>query len=259
MFVLIRREIMNDQISFSKKDLILSLIVGEIAGWLLIVLAKFIFPAGLYASSSKYLIYLPIVFPIVCLVCLYIAYLVSKLVPVIYQFAKFILIGGLNFLVDSGITAILILGFRKYYQIEQDTALITIGVLSLAIAYFALYKSISFVLATTNSYFWNKFWTFKRNAEEKTRKEFGQFLSVSIIGFLINVGIAYGVFRLVEPIGNLNKDQWTFAAVVVATTVSMIWNFLGYKFIVFDVKKDAPPVQPPETRQAPPFPPRKIV
>lgn len=232
---------MQEETKFSKKDLIFSLIIGEVAGWLLLVLADFIFPSVKYSSFSGYFKYLPIVFPIACAVGLYLAFLVSKPVSIIYQIAKFILIGGLNFLVDSGIVAILILFFRNNYAIEQNDALFNVSILpfSFLVAYFALYKSISFVLASVNSYLWNKYWTFKRTKTEGVKKEFFQFLIVSLIGFFINVGIAYGVFRLVAPVGNLTKDQWTMAAVVVATFVSMCWNFLGYKFIVFDVKKPA--------------------
>lgn len=209
-------------------------VIGEIAAWLLLVLSRALINPEAYDKFSGLLYLLPIVLPIVCAVCFYIAFLISKKIPVIYQVAKFALVGGLNTLVDWGILAFLIFFFRKFFITEPEGVLFI--VFSVTIIFYSLYKAISFVLATLNSYIWNKFWTFKRQASESVSKEFTQFIIVSIIGFLINVGIASGIFKFMAPVGGLNSDQWGIAAAVVATAISMIWNFLGYKFIVFDVK-----------------------
>jgi putative flippase GtrA len=238
---------MAQQISI-KKDLIISLIIGEIAVWLMLILAKGLLPEAAYTKIVNFLKVLPIVFPIVCAVCLYIAYLISKKIAVIYQIAKFVLVGGFNTLVDWGILTLAIFVFRSSFFIEPNTPLFTvpfIGVLvpgvALVIAYYSLYKTISFVLAVTSSYLWNKFWTFKREATEKPSQELLQFLIVTLLGFLINVGIASGIFKLFKPIAGLNYDQWAILAAVMATALSMSWNFLGYKFIVFEQKKPPEP------------------
>lgn len=57
------------------------------------------------------------------------------------------------------------------------------------------------------------------------------FFVVSLIGFLINFAIASKFSELVHLTanGDLNKNL----ALVAATAVSLIWNFLGYKIIVF--------------------------
>ena len=68
-------------------------------------------------------------------------------------------------------------------------------------------------------------------------REFLQFIVITILGFLINVGIASVIFKFVSPVAGLNIDQWAILSAAIATAVSMIWNFLGYKFIVFDTKK----------------------
>jgi putative flippase GtrA len=249
---------MDQQSKFSKKDLIVALVIGEIAAWLLLVLAKFIFPGQAYLNYSQYLKYLPFVFPVVCALCLFVAFILAKKIAVIYQIAKFVLIGGFNFLIDSGVVAILTLSVRNLYHIDQDAPFMTI--FSLTLAFFALYKGISFIIASTNSYFWNKLWTFKREKTEKSSKEFLQFFIVSVVGFLINVGIAYGVFDIVSAPEGLNKDQWTMLAVVAATVVSMCWNFIGYKFIVFEQKKPSEPAPArPQSPANPPDAPKKIV
>lgn len=255
---------MNQETKFSKKDLIVSLIIGEIAAWLILILAK-----GLLTEATLNKVFfgvglttffktLPVIFPIVCAVCLYIAYLISKKAHIIYQIAKFVLIGGFNTIFDWGLLTLAIFIFRNYLGIDSKDVLIV--VFSLSIAYYSLYKSISFVLASINSYFWNKFWTFKRESAEKTGKEFVQFFIVTFIGFLINVGIASGIFKLVTPLAGLNNDQWGILAAVVATAISMCWNFIGYKFIVFEAKKPSQPASPmPQPPQSPPDVPRKFV
>lgn len=209
-------------------------VIGEIAAWLLLVLGRALINPEAYDKFSGPLYLLPVVLPIVCAVCFYIAFLISKKISVIYQVAKFALVGGLNTLVDWGILAFLIFFFRKFFITEPEEVLF--AVFSVTIIFYSLYKAVSFVLATLNSYIWNKFWTFKRQAKETVSKELTQFIIVSIIGFLINVGIASGIFKFIAPAGGLNPDQWGIIAAVFATAVSMIWNFLGYKFIVFDVK-----------------------
>ena len=225
---------MEQQINI-KKDLIVSLIVGEIAAWLLLILAKGVLPLAIYEKFLSIIKILPIIFPIICAVSLFIAYLIGKKIAIIYyQIAKFVLIGGFNTLLDWGILAALIFIFRQYFLVEPQDKLAVI--LTLGLVYYSFYKAISFVVAAVSSFFWNRFWTFKRETTESMSQEFFQFLIVTFVGFLINVGIASSVFKFVHPFGGLNYDQWAIAAAVVATIFSMVWNFLGYKFIVFNEK-----------------------
>lgn len=218
-----------------KSDVIAVLVLGEIAAWLILAVAKGFLKPELYDKVSGILIIiLPIVFPILCLIFLWLAFLIAKKIVIVRQAAKFVLVGGFNTLVDWGVLVLLIFLFRKYFNLDSTD--IIFSIFSLTIIYYSLFKGISFILATTNSYIWNKFWTFKRKTIEKVGKEFLQFIVISVIGFLINVGIASVVFKFISPFGGLNPDQWAILSAAIATTISMIWNFLGYKFIVFDTK-----------------------
>jgi len=219
----------------SKADIVVSLIVGELSAWLLIAIARSL------GITSSAIWSLPIVFPLLCLLGLYVAARIAAKIAVIYQIAKFVLIGGFNTLLDWGILAALIFIFRQYFLVEPQDKLAVI--LTLGLVYYSFYKAISFVVAAVSSFFWNRFWTFKRETTESMSQEFFQFLIVTFVGFLINVGIASSVFKFVHPFGGLNYDQWAIAAAVVATIFSMVWNFLGYKFIVFNEKPaEAKPV-----------------
>lgn len=220
-----------------RSDIIAALILGEIASWLIISVVKSLIGPELYDKISTLLfVGLPIAFPILCLVFLYIAFWIAKKIETIRQAAKFVLVGGLNTLVDWGVLSFLIFVFRDSFGINSYDVIISI--FSVTLVYYSLFKGVSFIVATTNSYVWNKLWTFKRKTTEKTGKEFLQFFVVSILGFLINVGIASAVFKFVSPVAGLGTDQWAIISAAVATAISMIWNFLGYKFIVFEKKND---------------------
>ena len=221
-----------------KSDIIAVLILGEIASWLILSVIKgFLKPETYDRVSSFLVIGLPIVFPIVCLIFLYFSILIARKIAVVSQVSKFILVGGLNTLVDWGILSLLIF-VSKNSGIASNKVIFEI--FSVTIVYYTLFKAISFIIATTNSYIWNKFWTFKRKTTETIGKEFTQFIVVSIIGFLINVGLASFIFKFIATPGGLNLDQWGIIAAAFATVASMTWNFIGYKFIVFEKEKPKP-------------------
>lgn len=137
----------------------------------------------------------------------------SKYLPILLQLAKFVVVGVLNTLVDLGVLNLLIF--------VTGTAL--------GISY-VVFKSISFVAAVSNSYVWNKFWTFKSG--HKDTKEIVQFFAVSVIGFFINVGIASAIVYFVPRDGFSNQLMANVGALT-GTVAGLIWNFLGYKFVVF--------------------------
>jgi putative flippase GtrA len=156
-----------------------------------------------------------------CILGIIIAYFLSKIMPVIYQVAKFILVGGMNFLIDMGV-----LNFLIFYT-GISAGLAQSG-----------FKGISFLVATVNSYFWNKHWTFQRKTSEGLAREFLQFLAVSLIGFLINLGVDYVFVNMISPFGGMLANTWAQFGALMASIVALFWNFLGYKFIVFDSKKE---------------------
>lgn len=135
------------------------------------------------------------------------------------QFSKFAVVGLLNTAIDFAVLNILTL----ITGIVQGPWVI-------------LLNTISFTAATTNSYFFNKHWTFRDTKKEQEEKKFIQFLAISIVGAIINGGVVYGITTFVKPVlGSFGiADQlWVNIAKVFATGISLIWNFLGYKFFVF--------------------------
>jgi putative flippase GtrA len=88
-------------------------------------------------------------------------------------------------------------------------------------------------VAVTNSYLWNKFWTFKSHENKETRKEFIQFVAISGVGFGINVIVASFIVNIIGPVGEISPRLWANIGAFAAIVISVFWNFLGYKFIVF--------------------------
>ncbi|MEK7555291.1 MAG: GtrA family protein [Patescibacteria group bacterium] len=207
----------------NKKDYILGISSGLLIGVLALPVIRAIKPE-IYGKFAFLVIpFFLIGTPLGLIVANYI----GRKISIIWQIGKFGVIGVLNTLVDWGVLAILIFSFRKYLNIDSKDLLIA------GIAFYSLYKAISFIIANINSYYWNKYWTFATGVAKKTKAEFLQFFMVSILGFSINVGIASYVFKYIHPIGGLNFDQWGIIGAAVGSVVGLAWNFIGYKFIVF--------------------------
>jgi putative flippase GtrA len=143
--------------------------------------------------------------------------------PVIRQFAKFVLVGVMNTLVDLVIL-----------NIETSLSSVREG------SGYAVQKGVSFLFAVTFSYFVNKRWTFQDSSKEEEGKKFSQFFSVSVVGMVINVTVAtlmvtYGK-PVINPILNmpfLSDQIWVNIGALSGTAIGLIWNFIGYKFWVF--------------------------
>lgn len=192
-----------------KSDVLAALVIGEVCSWLILAVFKNL------RVELPLVWSLLIVLPVLSLAGLWVAFFLGKKIPVLWQVAKFGLVGILNTLMDLGI-----LNF-----------LIFISGIASGWLYVA-FKGTSFSLAVINSYFWNKFWTFREKGTA-SGKEFIQFLVISVMGFGINVGLASLVVNVVGPQFGLTEKLWANVGALAAVSLSMIWNFAGYKFIVF--------------------------
>lgn len=193
-----------------KTDTIISVVIGFLIGVFFLVVLKNI---GVKIPYSWLFL---IIFPPLVLFGMFVATLIGRKFLVFWQAAKFILVGILNTFVDLGVLNFLIL----------------ISGIASGLGY-SVFKGISFIVAVINSYFWNKFWTFKKPKMVQPGKEFLQFFIVSLIGFGINVGIASLVVNVVGSQFGLSEKIWANVGAIIATFCGMTWNFLGYKFIVF--------------------------
>jgi putative flippase GtrA len=119
------------------------------------------------------------------------------------QFIKFSLVGVLNTAIHYGV----------FYSLYEFVGL-----------YYVLASGIGFCLAVTNSYFCNKFWTFKRRGSD-VRREFMKFFIVNCLTLSINLGsmaILVELFAMHPPVAQL-----------VTIGITLVINFLGNKFWTF--------------------------
>jgi len=200
------------------RDIIISIIIGVITGaiWAGVFTYLEIFKEWKGINPTWFLMPL---FPVVFVLGLHLGKWISRWKYFFISFSRYAMIGFLNTGIDFGIFNLLMLTTGTTEGIEVS-----------------LFKTVSFIFATVNSYFWNKFWTFEAGSSGGGAREFMKFLMISLIGISLNVGIASIGFSL-DPIAGLNRIVWNNISVAFATISNLIWNFVGYKLIVFKFKK----------------------
>ncbi len=122
----------------------------------------------------------------------------------VVQVAKFMTVGVLNTLIDAG----------TYFILTRGLGLMALPVLA---------KSIAYAAGMTNSFFWNRSWTFK--SQTSTWRAASLFTLTHIVALGINAGVmalSIGVLALPELIG-----------VALATSSAFVWNFALNKLLVF--------------------------
>ena len=194
----------------SKKDLRVSLLAA-------VLVAILSYPTIVNVShnlSVQFHITISLTLGLLTIIGLFALHYAKKWFASLWQIAKFIVSGGLNTFLDFGALNLLII-----------LTGITAG------TQFSIFKGLAFTVAVINSFFWNKYWTFE--FREKKKGEFAEFAAVSLIGLVINTSIASFVVNVIGPQADISDVLWANIGAFAATFATFIWNFLGYKFIVF--------------------------
>ena len=144
------------------------------------------------------------------------------------QAIKFIIIGVLN----TGVDFLVLNGLVILFDPGKNTTL------------YILFKSLSFLAAVTNSYYFNKTWVFQssiktvelsseENSTKTEKTKFKHFFIVSLMGFAINVVTATLVFDTLSSIYVNQIHLIANIGALAGTCVVLLWNFFGYKYFVF--------------------------
>lgn len=199
-----------------KKDFLYAAIIGFITA---------IFATPIFIYSETPLAYGSFGLPLWSLFVIlpvgeYIAYTIASglfsHITALRQLGRFGIVGGMNFSVDTGIV----------YTLQRYTGIATIDP---KIIYLFIFAS---VIAIINSYFWQRTWTFAEKAPPSP-KEFMGFVTITVLGIAINTTVAFMVANVLTNLHIVAATRILAASKIAAITVSLFWNFLGYKFFVF--------------------------
>jgi putative flippase GtrA len=143
----------------------------------------------------------------------------TKFVP---QMARFAVVGVVNTALDLAVLNTLIAVSHRGRS----------GLL------YSVFKAISFLAAVVNSYWLNSRWTFRCLPSENAPMRVGRFISVSVLGLVINVGIASWVASFAGPVRLLAR-WWPSVAALAGAACGLAFNFAGYKSssFTFDAAK----------------------
>ncbi len=122
--------------------------------------------------------------------------------------------------------------FKKFAVVGFSSTAINYGVFFVLFEFFHVYYAlahvIGYVLGVLFGYAFNRSWTFE-SVIPKKRYEFILYVSVYIFSLIVSVS----VLQILVEQGRLNP----LFANVLAIGVSMVINFVGCKFLVFNEKR----------------------
>lgn len=195
----------------TKQDYAIAALVGFLVG-------VFAVPTliNLGVRNFAILAVVPLAVPPFWVVGVWLGKVLSRWFKFMAQFGKFAAVGFLNTAIDFGVLNILSMIFGV-------TAGFLIGGVNVP----------GFVLAVFNGYFWNKFWVFQDRGDGGVFHDFPKFAAVSVGALLLNSAIVVIMTTFIPPFFDVRPETWLNIAKVVASAAALLWNFVGYKFLVF--------------------------
>lgn len=119
----------------------------------------------------------------------------------------FVLVGGVGFLVDAGILTVLMTG----YGFDPYMA-----------------RAVSFTIAVTTTWYLNRRWVFDRQNVRLNSREYLSYVTVQVIGALLNLLVFVAAIELVESLRNIPVIPLAFGA-----GVALLFNFGASSRFVF--------------------------
>lgn len=210
------------EIKYTKKDFWLAILAGEIIVWLSLPILKNIKILELLAKwgigLKLFVVFWAFFIPAGAILGLYLFYLIAKYKNKIgfLQVGKYGVIGVLNTTLNAGI-------FNFLIFITNIASGITVDLFFIA----------AFVITVTNSFLWNRHWTFEKIGTETVGKDAFQFFFVSTVVAVINIGILHIIINVIGAPAGIDLKIWANIALALTIITAFFGNFFGYKFIVF--------------------------
>jgi putative flippase GtrA len=133
------------------------------------------------------------------------------------EVAKFGAVGGVAFVIDTGLTYYLMHGPMSDSEAKA--------------------RFVGATVATVFSWIANRFWTFRHRRQDNVVREFVMFIIINGIG----IGISTGLTALAKYGMNIQDKNVLFAAGVVGILVATVVRFFAYRFLVFNKELDEEP------------------
>jgi len=210
------------EINYSRKDFYLTVLAGELVVWLSLPILKNIQILDILANwgvgLKVFIIFWVFFVPICAFLGLGLFYLFAKTKNKLgfFQLGKYGVIGVLNTFLSAGVYNFLI------FLTDIASGFIVI-----------LFFVIAFVITVTNSFFWNRQWTFSGSGTETVGKDAFQFFMVSTLVALVNMGLIHIIVNVIGAPAGIDLKIWANIALVFTIITAFFGNFFGYKFLVF--------------------------
>jgi putative flippase GtrA len=130
------------------------------------------------------------------------------------QFLRFILVGSLNFCLNTAVLNLL----AHYTHIYSGPAV-------------SLFSAIAFAVTVTSSYLFNRNWTFK--ASGRNVISYPMFCALTLLGFGISNALIFTISTYVRVPHGVSPALWLNFANCTAAGFGLFWNFTAYRHIVF--------------------------
>ena len=195
-----------------RRDFIFAVITGLMTGFVAWRVLAFLGYPSLGTTSYAWLV---ILIPVLWILGVTLGYFLSRWIPSFSHFGKYVAVGFTNSAIDFGIL----------------NALIFLTGHATGVRY-TIFKTISFIIAVTHSYFWNKFWVFGAGRSGRGKSEFFKFIATMVATSVVNVGIASWV-TFSGPLWGVSVNGWANFGAVVGSAIALIFSFTGLRLLVF--------------------------
>ena len=213
-------------IKFTKKDLFLAGLAGELAALLSFPILKNLKVFDILRDQGinliSFSIFWIIFVPAGAILALNLFYFLAKYKNRVgfFQLGKYGVIGVLNTFLNAGV-------YNFFIFITNISLGFTLD----------LFFIIAFVITVTNSFIWNKFWAFEDKEIENTKIEAIKFFVISAFVASINAVILHIIVNVVGAPAGMDPKIWANVALGFTIITAFLGNFFSYKYIVFSTKK----------------------